>query len=212
MPKPIIVLITSRQCGHCVHFRGEDGKPTSDKEWSPELIRKLLTGSPLRKVYSSLRASAIIEIHLSSMNVNADNIIQINEYSIEKDLSILRVSITRREGDKVTYSAELDGVPSTSLSSKFQILFENETDFHKWEQKHIPSKIKQLVPFFPVWMFVNPIEWEQSIEYNSPISAYVVSATVSKNDDGSFSSEPNDVMEDPNEALTKFLHKNSYLN
>jgi hypothetical protein len=87
-------------------------------------------------------------------------------------------------------------------------MFENQGDFRIWQQKHIPLKIKQLVPFFPVWMFVNPIDWEQSIEYNSPISAVVVSATVSKNSDGTFSSEPNDVMEDPNDVLTKYLQKN----
>ena len=42
MEAPNIVFITSKACGHCIAFRGQDGLPNDDKPWNYKYIRNIV--------------------------------------------------------------------------------------------------------------------------------------------------------------------------
>ena len=127
---PITIVVTSRMCGHCIHFRGDDGKPTDDKLWSPKLIKSMLTGEENPTVNSKYISKMVVEIHLSNMNIPSDNIIQVNEYNLinlNGKISLRRIIFTRRKGDKISYDVEIDGIsyPELALKQK-QLYIENQ--------------------------------------------------------------------------------------
>ena len=196
---PYTILLTSQQCGHCVHFRGEDGIPSSDKEWSPELIKKFLIGPNGR-----MRSEAVIEIHMSTMNPSSDNIVQVNEYTNCSN-GLVRLSFTRRKGDLITYEYSVNNVIDPNLSSvmKNEFIYNN---FLEWQSHNIPVRIKELIPHFPAWMFVAPSEWTRSIENNTPIYAHVSSCNTIVNRDGSYSVQNDNGNEDPNKTLDLVLN------
>ena len=122
MIKPIVVIVTSKTCPHCIHFRGDDGKPTDDKQWSPKLIKKILTGVENPTTIENLKSEIVIEIHLSNMNIPSDNIIQVNEYNLinNNGISLRRIIYTRRKNDIISIDVEIDGIlhPELSKSKK----------------------------------------------------------------------------------------------
>lgn len=140
---PLIVFITSAQCGHCVAFRGNDGKPNSSRMWNYDYIRSLLNIYPSKRhPEMRRRASAIVEIHVSTFGNDVDNISEINIYTSIPSIaeitaltksgrigslkffdtndivgnSIERINIKRGVFDSVEVRVEVDGVYSRHMT------------------------------------------------------------------------------------------------
>jgi hypothetical protein len=83
---PIIVLITNKNCKHCIEFRGTDGMPSPEKAWNNNYIRSLLmdseSGSDRNGRPKKLRACVVVEINVATTGRNIDNIGELNLYSI----------------------------------------------------------------------------------------------------------------------------------
>lgn len=105
----MIVFITNKNCGHCVAFRGKDGKPRNDKPWNNDYIRSLLmypelnqrniqnrisNGRPQR-----LQASVIVEINVATSGRNLDNVAEINIYSIIPSVEEINDFFKTHKGD-----------------------------------------------------------------------------------------------------------------
>ncbi len=229
----ITVLITSAQCGHCTKFRG-DGIPSSDKEWSPELIRKLLTGRPDKGPYSKMRSEAVIEMFLRTSSNTGDNVSQINEYVMfqskdEKARNVLGTSLMRigikRDGNKILYDVSIDGVSYPDIAEKLHekyyiqslpIDLKNKSNdskvremydtFSYWQSKNIPLRIRDLIAFFPTWIFIESDNWEDAILNQNPITGTIVGAEVFQKPDGTYSSRQKvGIREDPDEVLSELI-------
>jgi hypothetical protein len=127
--KPIIVFFTSKKCGICENFRGEDGRPslTKSKKWNNDLIKTLLIN---KKNPKTLQVSKIIEIHNYLIGNKIENILEFNIYvlinsklNIDETLittllsdennvvgdEILRISISRGHNNELLFSSEING-------------------------------------------------------------------------------------------------------
>jgi len=162
--KPILLFITSSTCDHCRDFRGIDGRPSDDKEWSSSLIRKYLTGTTESSYNKKLLCSKIIEIHDSGPGDNISKISEFNIYvmipsdiridgdfineilSDDNDIigdSILRICIRRREDDMIIIEIEIDGDDTDRRCEYIKKLVE---DFFIWSR--VPIEIDNLRSFF----------------------------------------------------------------
>lgn len=140
---PLIVFITSARCGHCMQFRGPDGRPNPSREWNYDYIRTLLNEYPSRtNPELKRRSAAIVEIHISTMGNTYDNISELNIYTSIPSIaeinelvrqgkatsskffemndvvgnSIERISIKRGLFDSVDIKTEIDGVFSKHMT------------------------------------------------------------------------------------------------
>jgi hypothetical protein len=200
MKSPIIILITSQQCGHCVHFRG-DGTPRENQEWSLETIRRYLTGSSLRIKNPEMQAASLINIHLSTMQVDTDNIIEVDEYVINDNNGKIYRNSFIRHGDDIEYRVEIEGKYSKSGSTQLQNHFkEHNNNFIQYQANFIPMKIKKLIAFFPAWIFVRLDDWTMSILNDAPLNGRVVSCTVKQLRNHEYEVEMGDP-EDPEDVL-----------
>lgn len=60
---PIIIFFTNAQCRHCIDFRGVDGTPKLNREWSPNFIKNIFYNSKSNPKKEDLQCSKIIEFH-----------------------------------------------------------------------------------------------------------------------------------------------------
>lgn len=157
---PLILFITSDKCGHCVAFRGKDGKPNQSREWNYDYIRNLLNIYPSRKNPDlKRRAAAIVEIHISTMGNTYDNISELNIYTSIPSISeinqmiregkvtsskffeindavgnsIERISIKRGVFDSVDIKTEIDGEFSRHMT---------ESTMHEYVWQFSPEEIQ----------------------------------------------------------------------
>ena len=89
---PIIVLFTSRDCGHCVEVRG-DGIPSEKQKFSPSFIKDLLLGE------SGKNGKFLIEINVEERS-NVSPILELNIYKCVPHTRIINQMI--KEDPKVT--------------------------------------------------------------------------------------------------------------
>jgi len=258
MIPPLTILITSQACGACRHFRGETGKPISGQDWSPELIKKFLTGSEHPTLQSHTLSSEIIDIHLTNMDTepDLDNIDEVNCYYLT-NLALTRLIYKKLDNGQISFTVEVDGIINPELSKLLKTTFFNDNlpkqvlrlvnqnsdvlyerpenqnvekifnsyakdpssliseinrvfNFKWWVSFVIPPRIKDLVSFFPTFIFVSLDDWIKSIEYNSPLFGYVADSEVSKNSDGTYSSNGPTSSEDPVETLERIFYPDLY--
>lgn len=91
-PPPIIVFFTSKQCGHCLSFRGQDGKPKQGHPWNYDSIRNYLNKYTKDGIIP--RSTLIIEIHKDkSLPSSLSDVSEINIYmSIPSESEIIELS------------------------------------------------------------------------------------------------------------------------
>lgn len=81
MEPPIVLLVTSSSCGHCINLRGRDGIPSDDKPyWNNTYITSLLKFPKKKK--DNQKACALIELHTESLDPTDNNIVEINIYNM----------------------------------------------------------------------------------------------------------------------------------
>jgi len=138
-------------------------------------------------------------------------------YQLPKQLSSLYlgdVSVLKQDPSNDLVKSVFDSVqksfpgitaPSEEFFSFINNLYDNIFTFKYWLANNIPIQIENLVSAFPSWIFVSPREWRKSIVDNSPLYGVVNSSIVTKNRDGTYSSERSSD-EDPIETLNKILN------
>jgi len=151
---PLIVFITSAMCGHCIAFRGKDGRPDPSKPWNYDYIRMLLNKYPSKSNRNlKRRSSSIVEISVSTFQNNIDNIAEINIYTsipsiaelnaiiLEKGItsyrffdendivgsSIERINIKRGTFNSIEITVDIDGKYSHYMT-------ESNIDEYIWKQ------------------------------------------------------------------------------
>ena len=77
--------------------------------------------------------------------------------------------------------------------------------FPYWQTKNIPLRIKDLIAFFPTWLFVSSDDWEDAIINQNPVKGVVVSVDVMKKPDGTYSVQQKSIMEEPDDVLKRIV-------
>lgn len=153
---PMIIFTTCSLCGHCISFRGPDGKPSDKYPWNPGFIRKcLLDGSGMK-----LKCLRLINIHDGEFGADVSYIKEFNIYHmIPSDLkvtedffetimsdknpyvgnSILRVAVIKNSDMTINFSVEIDGSSEDQRCEHIEKLVEN---FFFWN--HIPLDFELL--------------------------------------------------------------------
>lgn len=151
------VIFTSKSCSHCIDFRGMNGKPTDDKEWSPKMVREILTYS-----------THLFEINFQTLDNDIDGIIQINEYILHDD-KIYRY-IYNNKNHSVEFLAEVDGEQDQNIAKENEKRHRanykdkiNNMTYLGWLSLNFPKTLCDLVQFYPFWIFVKEEDWGKSI-------------------------------------------------
>ena len=139
---PYILLVTSQECGHCINFRGKDGQPSlgDEKQWNYRMIQNLLN---IRST-TGKKAAKIIEINLSTMDVRSDNIIQVNEYFLQGK-NIIRLSISRRKEDKITFDVDIITEDKNKKFSKRKDETSGKKEYENFILETVPDQIYRLI-------------------------------------------------------------------
>lgn len=145
---PVLVLITSKQCGHCTTFRGTDGVPkTSNSNFNVPFVHSLIRRN---------RTNFFVELHVSSNSKNSElsevnlyanistsnlsNLINSREILTDDNISLgegnefARISI-RKNGINVMISNRDNLVDSPTLTRYYM---------DKFIWNNIPENIKEL--------------------------------------------------------------------
>jgi hypothetical protein len=162
MEPPMIVLITSKRCGHCTAFRGDSGRPEPGRDWNYDYIRSLLNAYPSKtNPTMRRRVSSIVELHVETMDNTADNILEFNiytaipsvielkrfirehgitDYRFFQDVDVIgnhveRIGIRRGPMNTIDLSVDVDGSHSPSLTDVYM-------DAYVWSI--VPEAIRQI--------------------------------------------------------------------
>lgn len=183
MSLPVILIVTSQQCGHCVNMR-KDGliqspdAPVSIKgtgninwAWNEKFFQKLLrggsdTGPAKFRVY---------EVHLATMDPNGA-VMEMAEFSLTKEGKVQRIGYYNKDGKLGVISSigykqtkpPMDIVPNKTLNGMVD--------------SKIPRAYRNLVLVFPSWIFVNGNVWDSAIGKDTPFYGYVGGLVVIKKD------------------------------
>jgi hypothetical protein len=215
MSLPIVVIMTSASCGHCVHMRGNDGsfmpendEPSIKKDnskgwaWNETFFKNLLTAGS----GSSKAKCRVFEIHLSTLQPLYENIIEFSEFELED----------KGEVSKNTYY-----IQNNKLMNTFVIGYRSQknlpeptevTDvtFQDFIRRYIPTQIVNFAFAFPGWFFCKGDIWDSSITNNTPLFGYLSSVPVIKLANGQFGadrrSESMSAPEDPVTVIKKIVN------
>lgn len=158
MSLPVIVIVTSVQCGHCVSMRGADGSLKSDDApisipskwaWNEKFFLNLLRGGE----QSGPAKFKVFEINYKIMNPSPDNIKEISEFSIGNSNRIKRVIYNNIDDNLQT---------NTVIEDKNTISPSSNIKFKDFVSRNIPAEISNYIVFFPSILYFSNESWEKS--------------------------------------------------
>ena len=186
MSLPVIVIATSRNCGHCRNMRGEDGyllpkgAPPRIKgngnagwAWNEDFFKKLIRGGanegPARfRVY---------EIHYGALSSQFNNIEEFSEFTIDKD-KVKRTVYYKRDGK--IYTITTSGYNNTRPKPT---IVPNVT-FEALTLSTFPADVGNMFAVFPGWLYIDGTIWEQAKLRQTPLYGYSASLNIIKTDKG----------------------------
>jgi hypothetical protein len=157
MSLPVIVIVSSLQCGHCVNMRGTDGSLKSNDSpisipskwsWNENFFLNLIRGGES----SGPAKFRVFEINYSVLNPNPENIKQISEFTIVNNK--LKRVIYNNNNNNLEITTIVDGKNNTNPSTN--------TKFNEFVSKNIPSDISNFAVIFPAVLYFSNNSWENS--------------------------------------------------
>ena len=188
---PILLIITSKQCGACESMRGTDGKPLKtqgkimpllgkNQGWNLDFFKDALSGNKK----DGIQRLKIYELNLPLLSTkNLEETLSISEFSIVKDhkksIILIRKTFTKSKNDEVNVNIEHD-----SYEKKTEIL---NVKFNVFVKTIIPEKImKNYLYSYPSFLFIDSQIWYDSLKYNNNLFAYVNGYEVIKNNENEY--------------------------
>lgn len=174
---PILVILTNKECSHCVKMRGRNGWPSFDlpptffpkkasknklNVWDENFFKSALRcGIP-----KSTQLARVIELNFDTLKSNS-KLVEITFFDLSTDNKSLIVKKYRESdnGKTIALRHNKNGfVDSNILKISFQ----------EFIKTYIPLKsIRRYVHIFPSFMYVHSSIWDTSIEDDGPFYARV---------------------------------------
>lgn len=208
MSLPVIVIVTSQRCGHCIQMRGDGSlKPVdspvtipSKWNWSENFFLYLLRGGQ-DKGPAKFR---VFEINYNTMSGSMNDIKEISEFTIGPNNKIKRV-IYINNNDNLEVVTVIDDKKSFNPSSNVK--------FNDFVSKNIPSDITNFTYGFPAVYYFSGSSWENSKLGKEPLYGLLAGANVSfNNGKWGFDKNSRPTRVDPVEMSSKIVNGQLSLN
>jgi hypothetical protein len=185
MSLPVILVITSQRCGHCVRMRG-DGRIQSSRgqessttpsalpggySYNDAFIRKLITANPSAVPRNDNMYPAkyrVYNLHLSKMGGPDNEILEIIEFALKPGGAIEERLYKKNDlnADVEIYTVS----PSTEPDSK---LHHTSTPWLDTVKNTIPNAYTNYLHFFPMILYFTAGAWDRSLREGGPIYGYI---------------------------------------
>lgn len=175
MSLPIIVIITSSRCSHCISMRGQDGSFKSDDAsstipnnwaWNEKFFSALLRGGEK----SGPAKFKVYEINYSTMNPN-DAINEISEFSLGSNNHVKRT----------IYSNNNDFLNVTTIEGDKKSTNPSNMKFSEFASKSIPKDISNYILMYPSILYFSNSAWENSKSGKENLYGLIAGANVTYN-------------------------------
>lgn len=165
---PIVVILTNKECSHCVRMRGKHGWPSDKLEpfndagdrWDLKFFYNLLTGggSTLERGIKSQQQTRVIEINFEDLTMSSP-IHEITFFDLNpknNKISIKKYSKTD-DGRLVKKSLGTDNMIVSNIIAGMS--------FDRFVQMYVPlEKLRNYIHVFPSFIYVHSTIWEDSLE------------------------------------------------
>ena len=183
---PVILIVTSKQCGVCVNMRGtgpikekakKDTPPSISGKyfWDVDFFKLLLSGGDIRNG----QQFRVYEIYLPTMgDVDLDSSTELNEFRLV-DGKIIRFSLKNTD-NKLNFTKDIDTKTNVGASSaEYKSLFGDRKTFSDIINSKIPSDVvPKLIAYFPSFLFFDALIWNN----RSKIIGYIPGVDVIEKD------------------------------
>lgn len=170
MTVPVLVIVTSRQCGHCLKLRGaghlSKRLPRSFPNpqgngwgWNEEFFLALLRGG----MTSGPARLRVFEINFEDLSGKLDQVSSFSEFSIED--SHIRRQAYYNSSDRMIYSNEVGDDPIISLQKV------DNYGFYEYLNAMFPSEIADFIHPYPGFIFASQYAWGRAIRKEEPLYA-----------------------------------------
>lgn len=184
MSLPVILIITSQRCGHCVKMRGDGHLHSSFTGPAPSsmpgghsyddtFIRKLITADPTGAHKSNEQPTPkyrLYNLHLASMGGPDNEVLELLEYVVKSGGSV-EERIYKKNSSSGNTDVEIYTVnPTTVPVSK---LHQTTTSWADTVKTMIPSGYTSYLYFFPMVLFFTSQVWDRGLRDGAPIYGYI---------------------------------------
>jgi hypothetical protein len=197
---PVIVIITSATCGHCINMRGdgsfkpEDSPPTIKRDetvgkksggwaWTESFFRKLLRGGA---------------------DSGSVNIIEFSEFELDTFKNEVSRSTFYSQNDKLMNTFVIGYRKNPPEPTEI-----TDRTYSQYLRQCIPTQISNYCYAYPSWFYCAGNNWYSSITDNTPLYGYLASMQVVKLNNGQYGVDKNSLglIEDPVSTAEKISSK-----
>lgn len=158
---PILVIITNKECGHCVNMRGKHGWPSdklptfhsgSSDRWNIDFFNGCLTGG----IYDGVQKARVIELHFSKLipDPPLEEVTFFDLNPITGDIVIKKYQHERGEGLTLSTMNKNGFIDSKIIPNM---------NFNQFVDMYIPlTGIKRYLYVFPAFIYVHSTIWENA--------------------------------------------------
>jgi hypothetical protein len=189
MSLPVILVITSQRCGHCVRMRGDgrlnssfDGESQSSLPggygYDDTFIRKLISANPAAVPKNDNTYPAkyrVYNLHLSKMGGPDNEVLEIIEFELKTGGTIEERIYKKNNSntDIEIYTVSSTNKPSTKLHH-------TSTPWLDTIKNMIPSGYVNYLHFFPMILYFSAGAWDRALREGGPIYGYINGAETSQ--------------------------------
>ncbi len=176
MELPVVAIVTSAQCGHCVLMRGNgDPLDTSPPRivgghgWTPKFFRSMILGD------GKVARVRVLEIHFTSMMVKSfDDILDFSEFIINAETKKLERHRYFNEGGKLVYTIITEGKTENGLAPS------KTMTFSEFAATKIPQGLFPFIKIFPTWLYAQGSIWDNALQNKAPLYGAVAACRVKR--------------------------------
>lgn len=186
---PVVLIVTSKNCGPCQALRGVDGVPQKpnkntppmiykNHKWDTEFFTKLLKGD----TESSEKLFRVYELFVDKNAPGGiyKNIISFAEFDFDSKGNLIRNLITH-EGEEITHTVEKNGV---RMSTKKLPKNDKTMGFSDFISTRVPRAIEKYARWFPFWGYIEGSNYNGSVAQENDLYVNFPNMKLVKNSHG----------------------------
>lgn len=180
MSLPVIIVITSAQCGHCRTMRN-DGQPVEPPKnskgeplkqgiikgghhWSPSFIKELISKN-------GKSVARLIEVYYPTLGPSSvDEALQVNVYNVTNNVLVRSAYSKAPNTNKLAITVNRGG---TAEAPKL-----DDMPYSTFVLSTIPKQLKDFMYIFPAWIMVDGKIWDDAIAERGNLYARASSCKV----------------------------------
>lgn len=189
MSLPVVVIITSKSCGHCQNMRN-DGQPREPKRapngqplvpgtikgghhWSPSFFASLITGTRGPVLPQTMPKWRVYELYFPTLNPRSlGELLEFNEFTL-KPGGVTRTTFSPEDEKSEGRSRVLVSIDGSKKS-----IVPGAPDFRTFVAQRCPAEILNFLYIYPGWVWVNGPTWDGALRGIKHLFAHVSSCFV----------------------------------